>query len=197
MKDSLMNRFHALFLSSLSAVLLTAASASANDYCEDLWFTRNAIMDRAGYCFGSNLGKSVFDNSDCIGKTVKISAANQRVVALIQKAEREAECRIDTSKRRLSLRDLDRRKALWDLPVRSEDALACMGWRGGPIPLRAGHSVSAPIIGKVNHGDIVGLNFREQQGWEFLLVFTSSWDVVTSGWAKVTMSPDQCNEVIP
>ncbi|MFT6459238.1 DUF4453 domain-containing protein [Pseudophaeobacter arcticus] len=192
-----MRRFCSLVLSGLGAVLPAASSASANDYCEDLWFTRNAIMDRAGYCFGSNLGKAVFDNSDCIGKTVEISPTDQRVVAHIQNAERDADCRIDTSNRQLSLRDLHRRKNLWDLPVRSEDALACMGWRSDQLPLRAGHSNSAPVTGKVNHGDIVGMNFVGDQGWEYLQVLTRDWEVVTAGWAKVEFSPDVCDGIIP
>ena len=37
---------------------LLASPAAASDVCDDLWFTRNLIMDRAGYCFGSVLGRA-------------------------------------------------------------------------------------------------------------------------------------------
>ena len=41
---------------------VVAGPAAADERCHDLWFARNAIMDRAGYCFGSVLGQAVFDN---------------------------------------------------------------------------------------------------------------------------------------
>jgi hypothetical protein len=40
--------------------------------CQNLWYVRNSIYDRRGYCFKTQDGKDVFDNSDC---TVK-NAAN-------------------------------------------------------------------------------------------------------------------------
>ncbi|MCK5500992.1 MAG: YARHG domain-containing protein, partial [Tritonibacter mobilis] len=63
--------------------LAAATPAVAGDYCADLWFTRNAIIDRAGYCFGSTLGQRLFDNGDCIAKSVSLSDADKAKVALI------------------------------------------------------------------------------------------------------------------
>jgi len=45
------------FLIALICTLL-AAPVQALDYCDELWFTRNLAFDRAGYCFGSPLGKA-------------------------------------------------------------------------------------------------------------------------------------------
>ena len=61
-------------------LFLIASPAAASDVCHDLWFTRNLIMDRAGYCFGSMLGKATFDNSDCTGKNVSLDAGDQLMV---------------------------------------------------------------------------------------------------------------------
>ena len=44
---------------------LCVTPAFALDHCEEWWFTRNLVFDRAGYCFSSPLGQAVFDNSDC------------------------------------------------------------------------------------------------------------------------------------
>ena len=33
--------------------------------CQNLWYVRNSIYDRKGYCFKTQDGKETFDNSDC------------------------------------------------------------------------------------------------------------------------------------
>jgi hypothetical protein len=33
--------------------------------CQNLWYVRNSIYDRKGYCFKTQDGKAAFDNSDC------------------------------------------------------------------------------------------------------------------------------------
>jgi len=64
------------FLALLLAAL--AAPAAALEICDELWFTRNLIYDRAGYCFSSPLGRAVFDNSDCTGSALKIAEIFQK-----------------------------------------------------------------------------------------------------------------------
>lgn len=68
----------------VAALSLFAAPVLASDTCHDLWFTRNAIIDRAGYCFGSPLGQAIFDNTGCIGKSVNLPPQDARTVALIR-----------------------------------------------------------------------------------------------------------------
>jgi len=36
--------------------------------CQNLWYVRNSIYDRRGYCFKTQDAKDVFDNSDCYVK---------------------------------------------------------------------------------------------------------------------------------
>ena len=83
------------------ALILLASPAAAADVCDDLWFTRNLIMDRAGYCFGSALGQAVFDNGNCIGKSVSLSTQLQRQVAEIRELEKQIPCKVDTARTRL------------------------------------------------------------------------------------------------
>ncbi len=40
--------------------------------CQNLWYVRNSIYDRRGYCFKTQDGKDAFDNSGC---TVKNAAS--------------------------------------------------------------------------------------------------------------------------
>ncbi|MEL0436252.1 YARHG domain-containing protein [Phycobacter sp. K97] len=72
----------------LIALTLLAGPAAASDYCHDLWYTRNAIMDQAGYCFGSVLGQAVFGTGPCIGKSVTLSPQDNRTVARLRAAEK-------------------------------------------------------------------------------------------------------------
>ena len=59
-------------------LLLTPVTAVADALCDELWLTRNMVFDRAGYCFGSNLGEAIFDNSDCNSRGVPACAYSRR-----------------------------------------------------------------------------------------------------------------------
>ena len=69
------------------ALSLLASPALASNACHDLWFTRNAVIDRAGYCFGSPLGRAVFNNAGCTGKSVSLPPQAQRMVAQVKEME--------------------------------------------------------------------------------------------------------------
>ncbi|GAA6195505.1 hypothetical protein NBRC116598_09490 [Pseudophaeobacter arcticus] len=195
MKDVTMDHFYSSLLSALGAVLLSASSATANDYCEDLWFTRNAIMDRAGYCFGSPLGQAIFDNSDCLGKSVSLSSDDQKRVTELQRLEQQEHCRVNTAKRHLSLDDLGLRKDLWHLPLRDLSGSACIGWLGPQVGLRIGHSQDAPIIGKISPGDTIGYNYLPEDGWDYVQVYDSNWSLKSAGWTDLAVSPKSCRDI--
>jgi hypothetical protein len=72
-----------------------AGSAPVAGSCFDLWYERNAIFDRNGYCFSSTLGKRTFDNSDCWTKTPNLSTAEQRRVAAIKAEENRRGCKVN------------------------------------------------------------------------------------------------------
>jgi hypothetical protein len=62
----------------------------AGNICDQLWYARNAIFDRAGYCFSSARGKAAFDNTGCTGGTP--DAAGMAEVARIQQQEAANGC---------------------------------------------------------------------------------------------------------
>ena len=85
------------------ALVLTPLSALADSFCEDLWFTRNALADRGGYCFSSTLGQAVFDNDGCTGSTSALAANDRALVSRIVELEAEAQCAVDTEAQDLDL----------------------------------------------------------------------------------------------
>lgn len=60
--------------------------------CDDLWYERNAIFDRNGYCFKSARGKSVFDNSDCYTSNPSLSNSERNRVNEIKRLESRMGC---------------------------------------------------------------------------------------------------------
>lgn len=90
MKPSLMTLAAGL-LAGLAGLVPAASAAS----CWDLWYERNAIFDRNGYCFTSNLGKRTFNNADCWTSNPSLSGSEQRRVARIQAEERRRGCKVN------------------------------------------------------------------------------------------------------
>ena len=80
-----------LFLLSIAPPLAAQDAAP----CDELWFARNLIFDRAGYCFGSRLGRAVFDNTDCSTTAPKFDARAAENVAALHAAETEYGCTIE------------------------------------------------------------------------------------------------------
>lgn len=149
--------------------------------CEDLWFTRNQVMDRAGYCFESNLARSVFDNSDCIGQDVRLAPDQEALVAEIRALEAEIGCRVNTRGTVLDLEDIGIRQSLIDLPVLDTLAGGCLGWLGPPRPLHAGRSQTTPVIGLIEPGDFVRYNHRLDDGWFYVTTHGPSWSGLRAG----------------
>ncbi|MEM9395511.1 MAG: DUF4453 domain-containing protein [Pseudomonadota bacterium] len=139
-------------------------------YCEDLWFTRNAVMDRAGICFGSPLGQAVFDNTGCIGASVQPSPAFAQLIAQFNQAEQIAGCRVDTSQTFLDLKDLSIRQRLVTLPIPEDrgQGFGCIGWRGAALPLRDTNAQQGAVIGQIDPGDSVYFFHIPADGWSYV-----------------------------
>lgn len=73
-------------------VLTGLPSLALADVCKSLWVERNAIFDARGYCFGSALGKAVFNNADCHTKNPSLSSSEKRRVASIKAREKSLNC---------------------------------------------------------------------------------------------------------
>ena len=88
------------------AILATIAATSvqAEEVCNDLWF--------AGYCFGSPLGTSLYDNTGCTTSNPTLSAEDRQKVSIIEQREKELGCNVDMSTTTFELTALKFRKLL-------------------------------------------------------------------------------------
>ena len=159
------------FLCGVSLGLLLAGPAPADVWdspepsCNWLWFTRNLIMDRAGYCFGSALGRAFFDNADCRGTDVKLSARESRQVAKMQALERELGCKVNTGARQLDVPlDIQLVRRLRDMPLPDGGESGCR-WAGSPVPLQDGYTPGSKVIGAIEAGDSLGFGSRLEGDW--------------------------------
>ncbi len=176
----------------LALVLLVVASpALAFDACDDLWFTRNLVFDRAGYCFGSPLGRAVFDNGDCRTNAPVLSTADQEIIAAVKTAEREFACHVDTDRTGLNLPDVPRRKTMTTLPVIEIFESGCYGWRSSDVALFDGVETGARQIGDVVRGDDILFLHVFQEPYSFVLVYRDDM-FVAQGWGIFPVDGQSC-----
>ncbi len=71
----------------------TPAGAS----CDTLWYQRNEIFHRKGYCFSSARGRAAFSNANCIpglaAGSIQLSAVERAKIAAIRAQESQMGCR--------------------------------------------------------------------------------------------------------
>ena len=150
-----------------AALMLAAGQAHAS--CEDAWYLRNLAVDRAGYCFGSTLGKAVFDNGDCSTKSPTLSAWDQRMVDETKRYEASMNCKVNTSASRLESTLMGKLDDVDLLPTLAPYESMCIGFNGPDLPMRSdlGIATSYPT-GEVAAGDMVRFRFESADGWEFV-----------------------------
>ena len=170
---------------------MLASPAAATDACDDLWFTRNLIFDRAGYCFGSTLGQSVFDNGDCTTGEPSLSPELKETVDRIRARETWFDCQVNTSATSLNLDAMELRKSLDTLPVIDEFESACLGWQGEPMSLFAGISPDARQIGSINPGDDVFFS-HELQGDASFVTVSQAGQFRALGWGVFPQDEELC-----
>ncbi len=165
-------------------LLLSASPSFAAEGCVDVWFTRNLIMDRAGYCFATPLGQAVFDNADCTGRQVVLDAASRALVQRLRGLEAQHGCNIDTGSRWLDMDDIAFRRVLRDLPVRMDGQWGCLGWTGGQVPLYDGFTDPLHAIGQILPGDYVLFEHHgPDDNWGYVTVHAPVWGAFKSaGW---------------
>ena len=183
----------------LSPVLFLAClttPAWADDPCHDLWFTRNLVFDRAGYCFGSALGQSVFDNSDCTTKSPSLSAADAARVAAVKEGEGNLGCAVNTASTRLDLSELGLRMRLDPPPVLDPLGLGwgCLGWRGETATLHVAQSPAAPVTGQILPGDRIYSAHVGENGWGFYSVVSGATGQIASGWTTLRVPYEKCDD---
>ena len=172
-----------LFLT--AALVCTAGTASA--LCEDAWYLRNLAFDRAGYCFGSTLGKSVFD-ADCSTKSPSLDDWDQRMVSAHKKLETSYSCKINTKGRNLDSTLIGKLDDVDLLPTLSQFESSCIGYTGAPVTMTSGIGMrdSYPT-GSITRDDTVYFRFESWGGFEFVETETAA------GWIpEGSVTPDTC-----
>lgn len=171
--------------------LICLGSAAQADWpCDDWWFTRNLIFDRAGQCFSTPLARATFDGA-CTG-TAQLTAEDAARVARIRTYEEEWACAVDTSRvRALQVSDMGTRRSLVDLPITGGYEFGCIGYRWADITLRVGRSQQAEVTGRIRAQDDILFAFEDEEGWSFLISGEKQ-----SGWAPALdmdpPNPDMC-----
>lgn len=173
------------------AILALAGPAFAQDdpFCQELWLSRNTIMDRAGQCFTTPLGEAVFDNSDCVEGETRLNPLDAELVRMAQAIEQWAVCDVDTGTERLDVAVLPFRARLMELftvPVLSDGEFGCTGYLGEPVPLYAGISINMTVIGMLEPGQTVTMSHNPLRGgWQYLEVSAPNGGAtVAHGWAQ-------------
>ncbi|MEP1201327.1 YARHG domain-containing protein [Tateyamaria sp.] len=69
-----------------------ATHADKDQNCDELWYERNAIMHRNGYCFGSAKGLSTFSNDGCFTKAPVLNQAERARVEVLRATEKSLGC---------------------------------------------------------------------------------------------------------
>ena len=172
------------FLFALALCLPTTSTAQGA--CEDLWLARNVIYDAHGYCFGSDLGKAMFNNAGCTTVDPKLPDDLQARVDRIWAKARGMECAVDQTKTDIEVYNKTTRYLLMAQPVASGTDAACINAKlEATIELRESPNIEGEPIGTIDDGDTVGW-FHEAEGdWHFATVLSKANGKGTaSGWTQ-------------
>ena len=82
---------------SFQSATTSASTNNSNDECYNLWYQRNLIHAKKGYCFESNLGKKAFSNFQCSSTPQPLSDKEKSDVNNIKNRESALNCKIDTN----------------------------------------------------------------------------------------------------
>jgi hypothetical protein len=189
-QDQIFNQEFSMRISALVFFILMPFQSLADTYCDDLWFGRNLVFDRAGYCFGSPLGKAMFNNGDCTTKKPVLSEYDREFVEFVEWSEEIAHCKVDTSQRSIAIELIELRRKLMTPVIRANILHNCQGWRRGPLELHAANSANSPVIGRIETGDDFTWYFTNQgeqidSGWDILMGFRDG-KAFTLGWTNGT-----------
>lgn len=152
-----------IFGGSLSSL---PADTRAEELCDTLWFTRNLVFDRAGYCFSSPLGQAYF-SAECSTTEPQLDPEDTALVERLREVEAEWECNVDSSRTELSPFDTQVLTFLEDLPVPTGFESSCLGWKGDMLMLRSARSQEAQPAGFIRPGDDLLSAHQDVDGWSY------------------------------
>ncbi len=191
--------YHLLRCLVLVGLLPTTAAADIEERCEELWFARNAMLNDAGYCFSTTLGRSLFNNADCTTRQPIVDRQVSEQISIIQRLERDPpfasitqsgqrkSCQIDTSQSSLSdVRYIELRKRVTFQPATDGASAGCLGYNGEPFLIHAAPDPQSRVLGRVEPGFSFSLSHLPWRDWNFALVWRdpSEGDPITIGWYR-------------
>ncbi|MEM9786899.1 MAG: DUF4453 domain-containing protein [Pseudomonadota bacterium] len=170
------------------AIWPTLVLANTQTLCDELWFARNAMLNDAGYCFTTPLGRSLFDNTDCTTRQPVVDRSVSEQISIIQNLERdppfaieEQRCRVDTSQQTLDqVPYIDLRRQVAFQPATDGSSGGCIGYQGRPFPLFAAPDSAAAILGTVEQGFSFSLSHLPWGEWNFAFVWRG--DIAGDPW---------------
>lgn len=181
-----------MFKKIITICLLTASPLVADDACEDLWLARNIILDKAGACFSSFLGKSTFNNVGCKrGADPALSDTDLNRVAAITQREGQLNCKVNTRQERLrNVTSAARRHRLAVQPIANATERACLGYKGPRVGLFSAPDAGAQQFGFVEPGDDIYWLHDNEGEWAFITRKRPGFDMV--GWSRQPI--DACTQ---
>ncbi len=170
--------------------------AAAFSPCDDLWFTRNLLFARNGYCFASPLGQAVFGNAGCFTSDPGLDAQERDVLADVRDREKALECHVDNQRQQLDVDLIEQRKQMLDLPYATEFEAACVGWLGPALPIHNASHVDSHVIGHLQKGDQIDFFHEElvdEAGNDWFFITQRRQDTVVGiGWVFFGDDLDKC-----
>jgi hypothetical protein len=149
-------------------IMLIGNTGFANTTCDDLWLARNTIFDLNGYCFGSTLGKSIFDNNECTTVDPKLTPELETRIQKLWQRAKKLSCDTDQGRTSISIYNIEQRKVLLHQPIASETESACIGYKGLPFYLYDSPDANAVKIGTIEQGDDIGWFHDDENTWSLM-----------------------------
>ncbi|GHA50990.1 hypothetical protein GCM10008927_15320 [Amylibacter ulvae] len=169
----------------LISLVFFAAPTWAQSVCDDLWLSRNVIYDAHGYCFGSELGKAIFDNNGCTSVDPTLPPDLQDRIKRIWTQDRSLECAVDQSQTNINVYNQAARLRLLTQPIATEDNVkVCFGAQpNNPIVLHKDKTDTSPVLATIDTGDTLGWLHLNEGDWQFItLMSKSTAGKISSGW---------------
>ncbi|MEL6505866.1 MAG: DUF4453 domain-containing protein [Pseudomonadota bacterium] len=159
--------------------------------CDGMWFSRNLIFHRAGYCFGSRLGQSVFGNQGCQRGAPVLSETNQQIVAALKRAEQSWGCSVNTKLQSLDLKSRHLLEKLGRQPVPSDGESGCLGYLGKPLKLFQSPDYKSLEVGLIPRGSDVVDAYERVGRWTVYSALTSDGSSIL-GWTTEDVWANGC-----
>lgn len=173
------------------ALVCISTCSNASTACDDLWLARNTIFDLHGYCFGSTLGKSIFDNIDCNTVNPKLAPTVEKRIQQLWQRAKLLSCDTDQGRTTISVYNIEQRKRLIHQPIASETESACIGYKGLPFYLYNAPNEGALKIGLIEQGDDIGWFHDDENQWSFMTVLNKeNGSTPISGWSREDAIPN-------